>query len=55
MATTARVPTAEEKAGLLLAISQLNMLVEAFGNAPERVKKSAEEFREALKEWAEGK
>lgn len=47
--------SAEEKSMLLLAISQLEMLVSAFQNAPERVKKAAVEFQDSLKEWANGK
>lgn len=40
------------KVALLQAISQLDMLIEFFGDAPERVQKSSKEFRDALKEWA---
>jgi hypothetical protein len=40
------------KNGLLQAVSQLDMLLAMFGEAPERVRKAAEEFKEALKEWA---
>ena len=47
-------PTPEEKAMLLMAVAQLDQLVMAFGNAPEIVKTKAVEFREALKQWAEG-
>jgi len=43
---------AQRKAGLLAAISQLDMLLAMFGEAPERVKKAANEFRDSLKEWA---
>jgi len=42
----------QEKAMLLQAISQLEMLVLAFENAPERVKNASKEFRDSLKEWA---
>lgn len=56
MATPAQPQTKEldatAKSALLLAISQLDMLVSAFGNAPERVKKAAKEFQDSLKEWA---
>lgn len=45
--------SAMEKVMLLQAIAQLDMLVEMFQSAPERVKKSAVEFRDALKEWAQ--
>lgn len=41
------------KANLLMAVSQLEMLTQAFGEAPERVKKAAEEFQNSLKEWAD--
>jgi hypothetical protein len=44
---------AMRKAGLLQAISQLDMLIQMFGEAPKRVLESATEFKEALKEWAE--
>jgi len=44
---------AARKSGLLQAISQLDMLLQFFGEAPERVKKSAAEFRDALKEWSD--
>lgn len=37
---------------LLQAVSQLDLLVNAFSNAPERVRKSGKEFRDALEEWA---
>jgi hypothetical protein len=37
---------------LLLAVTQLDQLAVAFGEAPERVKNAAEEFKAALKEWA---
>ena len=48
-----KAPTAEEKSGLLMAISQLDMLVAAFGGAPDRVKNAAKEFRNSLQEWAD--
>jgi hypothetical protein len=44
---------AMKKAGLLQAISQLDMLLSLFTEAPDRVKEAAEEFRNALKEWSE--
>lgn len=44
---------AARKAGLLQAISQIDMLIEFFGQAPARVKAAATEFRDALKEWSE--
>ena len=47
-------PSPLEKTKILLAASQLDMLVKVFTNAPERVQKSAIEFRDALKEWANG-
>jgi len=55
MATTKTTPEqdAMRKAGLLQAIGQLDMLIQVFGEAPERVKNAAKEFRAALKEWAE--
>jgi hypothetical protein len=43
---------AQRKAGLLQAVTQLDMLLQCFGDAPEKVKKTATEFKEALKEWA---
>jgi hypothetical protein len=53
---TSQVETPEQKAqrvaGLTQAITQLEMLVSLFGaSAPERVKKAAQEFLEALTEW----
>lgn len=50
----AKTPTPEEKAGLLMAVSQLEMLVSAFQNAPERVRTASVELRDALQEWADG-
>jgi hypothetical protein len=50
---TASPNDAMRKAGLLQAITQLDMLIQVFGEAPERVKNAAKEFRAALKEWAE--
>lgn len=45
--------TPDQKAGLLMAISQLDMFVNAIAqNAPDRVKKAAKEFKESLKEWS---
>lgn len=41
------------RAGLVQAITQLDTLISFFENAPERVKTSAKEFREALQEWSE--
>lgn len=41
-----------QKVGLLQAVAQLDMLVSMFPNAPERVKKAGEEFRDSLKDWA---
>lgn len=55
MATPAQNPQpldANQKAGVLLAVSQLDMLISAFANAPERVKKAAVELKKSLKEWA---
>jgi len=54
MATPAQTPKldANKKAMLLLAVTQLDQLAVAFGEAPERVKNAAEEFKAALKEWA---
>lgn len=49
---TEKKMTPDEKAGLLIAITQLDMLVTAFQHAPERVKKAGIEFRDSLKEWA---
>jgi hypothetical protein len=43
---------ANQKAMLLQAIAQLDMLVEMFSGAPEKVKTAAVNFRDALKEWA---
>jgi hypothetical protein len=40
------------KSALLQAVSQLDMLLAMFGEAPERVQNSAKEFKEALAEWA---
>lgn len=37
-----------------MAVSQLDMLLAAFANAPERVQKAAIEFKDSLKEWANG-
>lgn len=55
MATPAKQPIdANQKAGILMAVAQLDMLVKAFGEAPERVQKAAKEFQESLKEWANG-
>jgi hypothetical protein len=54
MTTPAQPLSPDQKSGLLLAISQLDMLLEAFGNAPDRVKAAAKEFKEALNEWANG-
>ena len=42
----------QRKSQLLLAVSQLDMLLQLFGESPERVQKSTAEFREALNEWA---
>lgn len=42
-----------QKAMLLQAIVQLDMLCKVFGNAPERVQKAATEFRDSLKEWSD--
>lgn len=53
MATAPKIDDAARKAGLLSAITQLDMLLQMFGDAPERVKKAAGEFRDALKEWAD--
>ena len=44
--------TAMRKAGLLSAVAQLNLLIGAFGTAPDRVVKAAKEFKESLVEWA---
>lgn len=44
---------ATRKAGLLQAVSQIDMLIQFFGEAPARVKLAATEFRDALKEWSE--
>jgi len=51
---------AQQKDALLLAISQIDMFIEAvasdasgIGLPPERVQKAAKEFRDSLKEWAE--
>lgn len=56
MATPAKTQPidAQAKAGILMAVSQLDMLIQAFGTAPERVQKAAQEFKDALKEWANG-
>jgi hypothetical protein len=35
-----------------MAVAQLDMLLQAFKEAPERVQKAAKEFQDALKEWA---
>lgn len=37
---------------LLQAVSQLDLLVANMGDAPDRVKAAAEEFKAALTEWA---
>jgi len=41
-----------QKAGLLQAVSQLDMLLSVFQNAPDRVKTAGKEFRDALEEWS---
>lgn len=46
----------EQKSMLLMAVSQLDQLVAAFGeDAPETVKTKAVEFKQALQDWADGK
>jgi hypothetical protein len=54
MTTPAQPLNPDQKAGILMAVSQLDMLLMAFGTAPERVQAAAKEFKEALNEWAEG-
>lgn len=58
MATPATQPTnqidPQQKAAILMAVAQLDMLVQAFATAPERVLKSAKEFKASLEEWANG-
>jgi hypothetical protein len=44
---------AMRKAALIQAVSQLDMMLGVFGEAPEKVKKAAQEFRDALKEWSD--
>ena len=44
---------ATRKAGLLQAVSQIDMMLQFFGDSPEYVKKAATEFRDALKKWSE--
>lgn len=46
---------AQQKAGLFQAVTQLDMLLQFFPNAPKRVEAAGKEFRDALKEWADGK
>lgn len=41
-----------QKAGLLQAVTQLEMLSMIFPNAPERVIQTHKEFVESMKEWA---
>lgn len=48
-------PTPDEKAGLLLAITQLDMLITSFAGAPEKVVNSAKDFKQSLQDWADGK
>lgn len=52
MSQQAQVDSAVKKAALLQAISQLDMLVQMFADAPDDVKKSATEFRDSLKRWS---
>lgn len=46
------VDNTTRRMGLLQAIGQLDMLIGFFGDAPERVRVSAKEFRDALEEWS---
>jgi hypothetical protein len=56
LATPAKTPPLDSngKATVLMAVSQLDMLIIAFGSAPEKVLKAAKDFRAALEEWANG-
>lgn len=54
-ATPAPALAAQQKDMLLMAVSQLDQLVLAFGDAPEPVKSSAAAFKQALQDWADGK
>lgn len=49
----------EQKAGILLAVSQMDMFLKAFnsqpGGVPEAVGAKALEFRQTLQDWADGK
>lgn len=58
MATPAKQVTQpidpNQKAAILMAVAQLDMLVQAFTTAPERVLNAAKEFKASLEEWANG-
>jgi hypothetical protein len=56
MATPVKQPPINEvpKEAVLMAVAQLDMLITAFGIAPERVQKAAKEFRDSLEAWANG-
>jgi hypothetical protein len=45
---------AMRKAALMQAVSQLDMLLTMFSDAPEKVQKAAKAFRDALEEWSNG-
>jgi len=44
---------AAKKVALLQAVAQLDMLLQMFGDVPDRVKETAKAFRDSLKEWSE--